>query len=295
MVHKAAEDKLVLGIPKGSLQDSTLDLFHRAGYDVKVPSRSYFGSVDDDQMTAILFRAQEMSRYVEDGIVDLGLTGHDWICENGSDVEEVCELTYSKATSRPARWVLAVPEESDITDVKGLDGGIVATELLKVTQKYFEDHGVSVKVEFSWGATEVKARLLDGIVDVTETGSSLRANKLRVIDTIMTSTTRLIANKDALKIDWKREKIENIALLLKGAIEARDKVGLKMNAPKDRLDAILKILPAEKSPTVSHLAEDDWLALEVIVEEKVERDLVPQLKRAGATGLITYPLNKVIP
>jgi ATP phosphoribosyltransferase len=294
MVHKASEDKLVLGVPKGSLQQSTLDLFQRAGYDINVPSRSYFGTVDDEQMTAIMFRAQEMSRYVEDGIVDLGLTGHDWICENGSDVEEICELVYSKATSRPARWVLAVPEEGNVQSVQDLDGGIVATELLNVTQKYFQSQGVNVKVEFSWGATEVKARLLDGIVDVTETGSSLRANKLRVIDTIMTSTTRLIANKDALKIDWKREKIENIALLLKGAIEARDKVGLKMNAPRSSLEAILKVLPSEKSPTVSQLAEEDWVALEVIVEEKIERELVPQLKRAGATSLITYPLNKVI-
>jgi ATP phosphoribosyltransferase len=190
--------------------------------------------------------------------------------------------------------VLAVPEEGNVQSVQDLDGGIVATELLNVTQKYFQSQGVNVKVEFSWGATEVKARLLDGIVDVTETGSSLRANKLRVIDTIMTSTTRLIANKDALKIDWKREKIENIALLLKGAIEARDKVGLKMNAPRSSLEAILKVLPSEKSPTVSQLAEEDWVALEVIVEEKIERELVPQLKRAGATSLITYPLNKVI-
>lgn len=295
MVHKSGDDKLVLGIPKGSLQQSTMDLFQRAGYNINVPSRSYFGTVDDDRMSVIMFRAQEMSRYVEDGIVDLGLTGHDWICENESDVEEVCELVYSKATAKPAKWVLAVPEEGKVQSVKDLDGGIVATELLNVTRKYFQDQGVSVKVEFSWGATEVKARLLDGIVDVTETGSSLRANKLRVIDTIMTSTTRLIANKGAMAIDWKREKIENISLLLQGAIEARDKVGLKMNAARDNLDAILNILPSEKSPTVSQLAEDNWVALEVIVEEKIERELVPQLKRAGATGLITYPLNKVIP
>lgn len=295
MVHKSGDDKLVLGIPKGSLQQSTMDLFQRAGYNINVPSRSYFGTVDDDRMSVIMFRAQEMSRYVEDGIVDLGLTGHDWICENESDVEEVCELVYSKATAKPAKWVLAVPEEGKVQSVKDLDRGIVATELLNVTRKYFQDQGVSVKVEFSWGATEVKARLLDGIVDVTETGSSLRANKLRVIDTIMTSTTRLIANKGAMAIDWKREKIENISLLLQGAIEARDKVGLKMNAARDNLDAILNILPSEKSPTVSQLAEDNWVALEVIVEEKIERELVPQLKRAGATGLITYPLNKVIP
>jgi ATP phosphoribosyltransferase len=294
MVHTSSDDKLVLGIPKGSLQDSTIDLFARAGWDIRVPSRSYFPSVDDESMSAIMFRAQEMSRYVEDGIVDLGLTGYDWICENDSDVEEICELAYSKATSRPARWVLAVPEESDVQSVKDLDGGVVATELLRVTQKYFEDQGVNVRVEFSWGATEVKARLLDGIVDVTETGSSLRANKLRVLDTIMTSTTRLIANKKALEIPAKRQAIENISMLLQGAIEARDRVGLKMNVPRAKLEEITALLPSEKSPTISNLAEQDWLAVEVILAEAIERDLVPKLKRAGATGIISYPLNKII-
>ncbi|RKY25679.1 MAG: ATP phosphoribosyltransferase [Planctomycetota bacterium] len=294
MAHKTAADKLVLGIPKGSLQESTLSLFRRAGYDIHVPSRSYFPTVDDEQMSAIMFRAQEMSRYIEDGIVDVGLTGHDWVCENGSDVVEICELVYSKATSRPARWILAVPEEGDVTKPEDLAGGIVATELLNVTRKYFADKGIDVKVEFSWGATEVKARLLDGIVDVTETGSSLRANKLRVIDTLLTSTPRLIANKDAMKIDWKRQKIENIALLLTGALQAQKKVGLKLNAPAGSLEEIVAILPAEQSPTISRLADENWVAIEVIVEETVERELVPQLKRAGATGLITYPLNKVI-
>lgn len=295
MVHKASEDQLVLGIPKGSLQESTLDLFHRAGYSIKVPSRSYFPTVDDEKMSAIMFRAQEMSRYVEDGIVDLGLTGYDWICENESDVVEISELVYSKATSRPARWVLAVPEESDIHSVADLDGGAVATELVQVTKRFFEKQNVNVKVEFSWGATEVKARLLDGIVDVTETGSSLRANKLRVLDTLMVSTPRLIANRQTMDIDWKREKIENIALLLKGAIDARQKVGLKMNVPKTKLSEVLDSLPSERSPTVSQLAEEDWVALEVVVEETVERDLVPKLKRAGASAILTYPLNKVIP
>ena len=294
MVHKTADDTLVLGIPKGSLQQSTCDLFARAGYHVHVPSRSYFPTIDDPQMSAIMFRAQEMSRYVEDGIVDVGLTGYDWICENGSDVVEVAELVYSKATSKPAKWILAVPEESSVQKAEDLEGGIVATEIQGVTERYFAEKGINVKVEFSWGATEVKARLLDAIVDVTETGSSIRANKLRVIDTLMVSTTRLIANKEAMQIPWKREKIENIAMLLKGAIEARDKVGLKMNAPRETLDAILAILPSEKSPTVSALADDGWVALEVILEEAVERELAPQLKRAGATGLITYPLNKVI-
>ena len=295
MVHKAAEDKLVLGIPKGSLQESTLNLFERAGYHLRVSARSYFPSIDDEQISPLMFRAQEMSRYVEDGIVDVGITGYDWICENGSDVQEVCELAYSKATSRPVRWVLAVPIEGPVQKPEDLEGGIVATELVNVTRKYFAEKGLNVKVEFSWGATEAKARLLDGIVDITETGSSLRANKLRVIDTLMTSTTRLITNKQAMQIDWKRRKIENIALLLKGAIEAREKVGLKMNVPRKALDEVVKILPAEKSPTISPLAEGDWVALEIVVEENIERELVPQLKRLGASGIITYPLNKVIP
>ncbi|MBI5725340.1 MAG: ATP phosphoribosyltransferase [Planctomycetes bacterium] len=292
---KTPDDKLVLGIPKGSLQDSTLDLFAKAGFSISVSSRSYFPTIDDEQITAIMFRAQEMSRYVEDGVIDAGLTGYDWICENKSDVVEVAELVYAKQNLRPVRWVLAVPEESSARKVEDLDGGIVATELVGVTRQYFQSRGLNVKVEFSWGATEVKARLLDGIVDVTETGGSLRANKLRVLDTLITSTTRFIANKSAMQIDWKRQKIENIALLLKGAIEAREKVGLKMNVPRGSLDAIVKLLPAEKSPTVSALADPDWVAIEVIVPEKIERQLVPELRRAGATGIITYPLNKVIP
>jgi ATP phosphoribosyltransferase len=295
MVHKTAEDKLVLGIPKGSLQDSTLDLFARAGYNIQISSRSYVPVVDDEQISAIMFRAQEMSRYVEDGVIDAGLTGHDWIQENESDVIEVAELVYAKQNLRPVRWVLAVAEESPVREVADLNGGIVATELVNVTRKYFADKGLSVKVEFSWGATEVKARLLDAIVDVTETGSSLKANKLRVLDTLMTSTTRFIANKNAMNTPWKRQKIENMALLLGGAISAREKVGLKMNVPREKLQAITAILPAEKSPTISALADGDWVAVEVIVSERVERDLVPQLKRAGATGIITYPLNKVIP
>ena len=289
------QDKLVLGIPKGSLQESTLDLFRRAGYNIHVASRSYFPSIDDDRMSVIMFRAQEMSRYVEDGVIDAGLTGHDWILENGSDVVEVAELVYAKQKLRPVQWVLAVPAESDIRKPEQLDGGIVATELVNVTRAYFAAKGVDVKVEFSWGATEVKARLIDGIVDVTETGSSLRANKLRVIDTLLTSSTRFVANKAAMALEWKRQMIENIALLLKGAIDAREKVGLKMNVPKESLEAVTGILPAEKSPTISALHDQGWVALEVIVEERVERELVPQLKRAGATGIITYPLNKVIP
>jgi len=289
------QDKLVLGIPKGSLQESTLDLFQRAGYNISVSSRNYFPTIDDDRIAVIMFRAQEMSRYVEDGVIDAGLTGYDWICENGSDVVEVAELIYAKQNLRPVRWVLAVPEESSVTAPEQLDGGIVATELVNATRKYFQDKNISVKVEFSWGATEVKARLIDAIVDVTETGSSLKANKLRVIDTLLTSSTRFIANRQAMEIDWKRRMIENIALLLTGAIDAREKVGLKMNVPRSALDEIAVILPAEKSPTVSDLHDPDWVAVEVVLEEKVERDLVPQLKRAGATGIIRYPLNKVIP
>jgi len=292
---KNREDKLVLGIPKGSLQDSTLDLFRRAGYNIRIAGRSYFPSIDEDRISVIMFRAQEMSRYVEDGVIDIGLTGLDWIQENGSDVIELADLVYAKQELCPVRWVLAVPAESPVQTPEQLADGIVATELVNVTQRYFAEKNIPVKVEFSWGATEVKARLIDAIVDVTETGSSLRANDLRVIDTLMTSSTRFIANKEAMAIDWKRQMAENIALLLKGAIDARGKVGLKMNVPKDCLNAVTKVLPAEKSPTVSPLRDETWVALEVIVPEKVERELVPQLKRAGATGIITYPLNKVIP
>lgn len=295
MVHKSEDDKLVLGIPAGSLQEGTLDLLARAGYNISISSRSYYPTIDDDEMSVMMFRAQEISRYVEDGVLDAGLTGYDWIVENDSDVVEVAELVYAKHKLRSVRWVLAVPEESPAKKPKDLEGGVVATELVNVTRKYFADKGVKVKVQFSWGATEIKARLLDGIVDVTETGSSLQANNLREIDTLLESTTRFVANRDAMKMDWKRAKIENISLLLAGAIEARQKVGLKMNIPRENLDAIVKILPAEKSPTISSLAEKDWVALEVIVEDRVERDLVPRLKRAGATGIITYPLNKVIP
>jgi ATP phosphoribosyltransferase len=272
-----------------------LDLFARAGYSISVPSRSYLLGFDDDELTGMMFRAQEMSRYVEDGVLDAGLTGYDWIIENDSDVVEVAELVYAKQQLRPVKWVLAVPEESAVRKVEDLDGGIVATELVNFTRSFFAKRGLKVKVEFSYGATEAKARLVSGIVDVTETGSSLRANGLRIIETLLTSSTRFIANKQTMATDWKRRKIENIALLLKGAIEAREKVGLKMNVPRKSLDAVTRLLPAEKSPTVSSLVDPDWVALEVIIEDKVERDLVPRLKEAGATGIITYPLNKVIP
>jgi ATP phosphoribosyltransferase len=256
-----------------------------------------FPRFDDEKISAVLFRAQEISRYVVDGIVDCGLTGHDWIVENGNegDVIEICELTYSRASSNPARWVLAVPEESDIREAKDFEGKVIATELVNTTRQYFQEKGVKVTVEFSWGTTEIKARLLDGIVDLTETGSSIRANNLRIVDTLLTSTTRFVANKSAWETPWKREKMENIAMLLRGAIEARAKIGLKMNVPEAKLAEVVSFLPAEKSPTVSRLSDKDWVAVEVILEERQERELIPRLKRAGATGIITYPLNKVIP
>ncbi len=291
---KSSPGVLRLGIPKGSLESATVDLFARAGWRISINDRSYFPTIDDPTVEVVLFRAQEMSRYVEENVVDVGLTGSDWICENNSDVHEVTELVYSKATSRPARWVLAVPQESTVQKPEDLAHGVIATELVRVTKQYFNERKIPVKVEFSWGATEVKARLLDAIVDITETGSSIRANNLRIVDTLLTSTTRLIANHQAWHDTHKREKIENLALLLQGAINAREKVGLKLNSPKEKLDTILGLLPAEKSPTISPLADGSWVAVEVIVEERLERELVPKLKRAGATGLISYPLNKVI-
>ncbi|HOB74363.1 MAG TPA: ATP phosphoribosyltransferase [Phycisphaerae bacterium] len=286
---------LKVGIPKGSLSESTVDLFNRAGFHLSISSRGYYPSIDDPELRCIMFRAQEMSRYVEDGVVDVGLTGYDWIRENGSDVHEVCELVYSKATSKPARWVLAVPNESKVTKPEDLEGGIVATELVQVTKRYFESRGVNVRVEFSWGATEVKARLLDAIVELTETGSSLRENHLRIIDEILISTTRLIANKQAYADPWKRDKIDSLALLLRGAIEAKAKVGLKLNVARADLEKVLSILPAERSPTVSSLADERFVAVEVILEAVVERQIVPLLQKAGASGIIVYPLNKVIP
>jgi ATP phosphoribosyltransferase len=289
-----SEQILKLGIPAGSLQKATIELFGKAGFHILDSKRSYLPRIDDEQIQLTMLRAQEMSRYVEDGVIDAGITGYDWIMENGSDVVEICELAYSKATSNPARWVLAVPNEAQVDKPEDLAGGIIATELVNVTKKYFADKGVDVKVEFSWGATEVKARLVNAIVELTETGTSLRANNLRIMDTIVTSTTRFFANHQAWENEFKREKLENISILLNAAIEARSKVGLKMNIKKDDLDAILKILPAEKSPTVSSLADPDFVAIEVIIDDKIERSLVPALKRAGASGVITYPLNKVI-
>jgi len=285
---------LKLGIPSGSLQKATIELFTKAGFNISGAERSYVPRIDDENIELVKLRAQEMSRYVADGVIDAGITGYDWILENQSDVVEVSELLYSKATSKPARWVLAVPEESDITKPEDLNGKLIASELLNVTKNYFAEKNINVKVEFSWGSTEVKARLVDAIVDLTETGSSLRANNLRVIDTIAVSTTRFIANKDSWQDKTKREIIENISILLNAAIDARTKVGLKLNVKKDGLDSIIKLLPAEKSPTISSLADSEYIAVEVIIEDKIERELVPALKRAGASGIITYPINKVI-
>jgi len=289
-----SEQILKLGIPTGSLRKATIELFGKAGFHIADSERSFLPRIDDEQIRLLMLRAQEMSRYVAGGELDAGITGYDWIMENDSDVVEVAELAYSKATSEPTRWVLAVPDESKVTKAKDLQGGIIATELVNVTKKYFADKNIDVKVEFSWGATEVKAQLVDAIVELTETGESLEANNLRVIDTVITSTTRFIANKKAWQDKFKRDKIENIAILLNAAIDARNRVGLKMNIKKSDLKSILKILPAEKSPTVSDLADSDYVAIEVIIEDKVERSLVPALKRAGASAIITYPLNKVI-
>lgn len=276
------------------MYEATVELFRKAGFNISNSGRSYQPQIDDEQIQLICLRAQEISRYVEDGVLDAGITGYDWIMENESDVVEVCELAYSKATSGPARWVLAVPEESKARRAEDLRGGIVATELANVTRKYFAQKDIDVKVEFSWGATEVKARLVDAIVELTETGTSLEANNLRVIDTVISSTTRLIANKSAWEDKFKREKIENLSILLSAAIDARSRVGLKMNVKKGDLASILKILPAEKSPTISGLADSEYAAVEVVIDSEVERRLVPALKRAGASGIITYPLNKVI-
>ena len=288
---------LKLGLPSGSLKDSTFDLFDRAGYNVRLSSRSYTPTINDPELEGLMFRAQEIAQYVARGVVDVGLTGKDWIVENGADVVEVDELVYSKATSRPVRWVVAVPEESPVQKIEDLQGKRIATELVGATRRFLAERGVEAEVEFSWGTTEVKARipgLVDAIVELTETGSSLRANRLRIVDTICESTTRFIANKDAWKDPWKREKTENLLMLRKGALEAEAKVGLKMNVPRARLDEVIKTLPALHTPTVSNQMDKDWVALEIIADEREVRDMIPQLKRVGAEGIIEYPLNKVI-
>ncbi len=287
--------KLRLGLPKGSLQDSTFELLRMAGYRFHVNGRSYFPVSDDPTIEAMLLRAQEMARYVEDGVLDAGLTGKDWIIENDADVIEVCELVYAKSSLSPVRWVLAVPNDSDIQSVKDLQGKRIATEAVNLTRKYLAKHGVEADVEFSWGATEMKApKLVDAIVELTETGSSLRANNLRIVDTVLESTTRLIANKDSYREPDKKRKIDNLALLLQGAIYAREKVGLKFNIPKKAVEKLQAFLPAMKTPTVSPLLDSEWVALEVIVAEKIVRELIPELKNYGARDIIEYPLNKVI-
>ena len=287
--------KLKLGLPKGSLQDATLELFRRAGFEIKVNPRSYFPSIDDDEVECMLIRAQEMARYVEDGVLDAGLTGNDWILENEADVVEVADLIYAKQTFGKVRWVLAVPEKSPCQSVKDLGGKIIATELVKVTERYLARNGVKAKVEFSWGATEVKPPVLaDAIVEVTETGSSLRANGLRIVETVLESNTKFFANKAAWADPWKRAKMENIVMLLKGAIEASGKVGLMLNVHKDDLANVLAVLPALKRPTISHLSDDEWLAVNTIIEEKTVREIIPRLKAAKAQGIVEYPLNKIV-
>jgi len=288
--------KIRFGLPKGSLTKATTDLFARAGFVLTETERSYYPRIDDPEIGPVLIRPQEMSRYVEDGTLDAGITGYDWVCENGSDIVEVAELNYSKQSAAPARWVVAVAEDSPIRSVEDLDGKRIATELVRMTEQFLAERNVSASVEFSWGATEVKVPLLvDAIVELSETGASLRANRLREIGTVLESTTRLIANRDSWADAAKRTKIENVALLLEGALAARDKVGLKMNVSRDRLPAVLAILPALRNPTVAPLTEGDWLDVDTIIEERVVRELIPQLKSAGAEGIVEYPLNKVIP
>lgn len=289
--------KLRLGLPKGSLQESTFKMFQKAGFKITIGSRSYFPYIDDPEIEAVLIRAQEMSRYVEDGVLDCGITGEDWIQENGSVVERICALQYAKSGSGSVRWVLAVPNDSKIQSAKDLQGKRIATELKGFTEKYLKEKGVQADVEFSWGATEAKVAsgLVDAIVELTETGSSLRANNLRIVETLTHSTTQFISNKKSFEDAWKKRKMQNIALLLTGAIHAEAKVGLKMNIEEGNLKRILSLLPAMKNPTVSHLAGNTgWVAVETIIDEKIVRDLVPKLKEAGAEGIIEYPLNKVI-
>lgn len=287
---------LKLGLPKGSLQESTLRLFKKAGYHINVSSRSYYPVFDDPEIESMLIRAQEMARYVEDGHLDCGLTGRDWVLEQNADVVEVAELCYGKEGFRPVKWVIAVPVDSKIKTIKDLKGKRIATELVGFTKRYLKSKGVKADVDFSWGATEVKPpQLADAIVELTETGASLRANNLRIVEVIIESTTRFIANKKAWQDRWKRQKMENIALLLKGALAAEEKVGLKMNVPEKSFKRILTLLSAMHSPTVSSLSDKGWYAIDVVTDEKVVRDLIPKLKSAGASGIVEYPLNKVIP
>jgi ATP phosphoribosyltransferase len=291
----SSKNILRFGLPKGSLQEATIQKMAKAGWNISVSSRSYIPYVDDPELEIRLIRAQEISRYVEHGYLDCGITGHDWVMENGSDVHEVGEFLFSKVSRKPARWVLCVPENSPVKSVKDLQGKRIATEVVNLTKKYLKKNGVKAEVEFSWGATEVKAHeLVDAIVEVTETGSSLRANKLRIVDELLSSTPRLIANHNAWKDKWKRQKIETMAMLLKGALEAEAKVGLKMNIREKDLPRLLKNLPALRNPTISNLSLKGWVAVETIIDEHVVRELIPALKAAGAEGVTEYPLNKVV-
>ncbi len=293
---KKEERRLKLGIPKGSLSEATIKMFAKAGFNISVSSRSYIPSINDPEIELIMLRAQEMSRYVEDGVLDCGITGNDWILENRSDVAKLADLAYAKQSMNPVRWVLAIPQDSGIKTVKDLEGKRIATELVEVTKDFLKKNKVKADVEFSWGATEVKVavRLVDAIVELTETGSSLRAHNLKDIATICTSTTQFIANKKAVLDGWKRKKMEQIILLLKGAIEAEGKVGLKMNVPASKLTRLLGLLPALKKPTISSLSDKNWVAVEIVVEEKQVRKMIPELKEAGAEGIIEYALNKLI-
>jgi len=287
--------KLRLGIPKGSLENATVDLFRRAGFNITTSSRSYFPSIDDPDIECMLIRAQEMARYVDDGILDAGLTGRDWVEESEAQVETIADLIYAKQSFGKVRWVLAVPDASPFHTVNDLQGKIIATELVQTTKRYLERNGVTAKVEFSWGATEVKPPVLaDAIVEVTETGSSLRANKLRIIETILESNTQLIANRDSVKNDWKRKKLDDMRMLLDGAIAALGKVGLMLNVKKQDLEAVIAVLPALKKPTISHLSDEDWLAVNTILDETTVRTIIPRLKEAGAQGIVEYPLNKIV-
>jgi len=285
-----------LGIPKGSLQEATLELMARAGWRITMNSRSYFPGIDDAEIECLMVRAQEMARYVETGALDAGITGRDWVVETSADVTEIAELVYSKQRLTPVRWVLAVPEDSPMREVKDLEGKVVSTEVVKITEKYLARHGVKARVEFSWGATEVKApHLADAIVEVTETGSSLRANRLRIVDTVMESATVFVMNRKAAEDPWKREKAENMVLLLQGAIAARSKVGLMLNVRREQLAGVLGVLPALKNPTVSNLSDAEWVAVNTIVDEEFVRHVIPKLKSAGAEGIVEYPLNKIVP
>ncbi len=286
---------LKLGIPKGSLQETTVGLFKKAGYNIRVSDRSYYPDIDDAEIECMLIRAQEMARYVEDGVLDAGITGKDWIMENKADVQEVADMIYSKTGLGKVKWVLAVPNDSKVKTVKDLKGKRIATEAVGLTKQYLKKNGVEAEVEFSWGATEVKPpKLADAIVEVTETGSSLRANNLRIVDVVLESNTKFIANKDAFKDEWKKKKIETISMLLLGAIAAQQKVGLMMNVRKKDLDSLLKVLPSLQNPTISELSDKEWVDVNTIIEEKIVRDLIPKLKDAGAQGIVEYPLNKII-